>query len=32
MQVAGRAANDPGPLDLANFERHQVKLRIAYEF
>ncbi len=31
-QIAGRAVNDPGPLDLTNFERHQVKLRIAYEF
>ena len=31
-QVAGAAVNDPGPLDLTNFERHQAKLRVAYEF
>ena len=32
MQVAGKAAHEPGALDLADFERHQVRLRIAYEF
>ncbi|HUI96576.1 MAG TPA: hypothetical protein VLX44_12540 [Xanthobacteraceae bacterium] len=32
MQVAGKAAHAPGALDLSDFERHQVKLRIAYEF
>src|SRR4029453_16054572 len=31
-QVAGRAAGDPAPLDLTNFERHQVafKFGVAY--
>jgi len=32
MQVAGKAAHEAGALDLTNFERHQVRLRIAYEF
>jgi hypothetical protein len=32
MQVAGKAVHDPGALDLTNFERHQARLRIAYEF
>ena len=31
-QVAGKAVDDSGPLDLTNFERHQVRLRIGYEF
>jgi hypothetical protein len=32
MQVAGRAAGDSSTLDLVNFERHQVRLRIGYYF
>jgi hypothetical protein len=32
VQVAGRAVDDPGPLDLANFERLQARLRIGYNF
>ena len=32
VQVAGRAADDPGSLDLANFERHQVKCRMGFNF
>lgn len=32
VQVAGRAVDDSGSLDLTNFERHQVRLRIGYEF
>jgi hypothetical protein len=32
IQVAGKAADDSGSLDLTNFERHQVRLRIGYEF
>jgi hypothetical protein len=32
IQVAGRAVDEPGSLDLTNFERHQVRLRIGYEF
>jgi hypothetical protein len=31
-QVAGRALNEPGPLDLTNFERHQALLRFGYNF
>jgi hypothetical protein len=30
-QVAGHAMNDPGALDLTNFERHQIRLRIGYD-
>ena len=32
FQVAGRAIGEPGPLDLTNFDRHQVRLRIGYNF
>lgn len=32
VQVAGKAVDDPGPLDLTNFERHQVRLRVGREF
>jgi hypothetical protein len=32
VQVAGHAVNESGPQDLTNFERHQVRLRIGYEF
>jgi hypothetical protein len=32
VQVAGKAVDVPGSLDLTNFERHQVRLRIGYEF
>jgi hypothetical protein len=31
-QVAGRAVGEPGALDLTNFERHQVRLRLGIEF
>ena len=31
-QVVGRAAGDSSSLDLMNFERHQVRLRIGYYF
>jgi hypothetical protein len=32
IQAAGKAAGDSSPLDLMNFERHQVRLRIGYYF
>jgi hypothetical protein len=32
MQVAGKTAGDSSPLDLMNFERHDVRLRIGYYF
>jgi hypothetical protein len=32
VQVAGRSVDEPGALDLAHFERHQVKLRLGVEF
>jgi hypothetical protein len=32
VQVAGRAADGMGSLDLTNFERHQVVLRFGYNF
>ena len=32
MQVAGKAVDQPGPLDLTNFERHQFRMRIGREF
>jgi hypothetical protein len=32
VQVAGRAVNDVGSLDLVNFERYQAKLRFGYNF
>jgi len=31
-QIAGRAAEQPGTLDLVNFEHHRAKLRIGYHF
>ena len=31
MQVAGRAVDETGALDLTNFDRHQVKLRVSAE-
>jgi len=31
-QVAGHAAGDDQPLDLANFSRHRARLRFEYEF
>ena len=31
VQVAGRAVDEPGALDLTNFDRHQVKLRVSAE-
>lgn len=32
IQLAGRAAGDHAPLDLANFERREVKVRFGYAF
>ena len=32
IQIHGRAIAAPGALDLANFERHQAKLRFGFEF
>lgn len=32
VQVAGRAVADPSALDLTNFSRHQIKVRIGYQF
>jgi hypothetical protein len=31
-QIAGRAIEAPGSLDLANFTRHEAKIRLGYEF
>jgi hypothetical protein len=31
-QVAGRAVEAPGALDLVNFTRHEAKIRLGYEF
>jgi len=31
-QIAGRAANFSGSLDLTNFERHQAKVQFGLEF
>jgi hypothetical protein len=31
-QVFGAAVGDPRPLDLINFERHQAKLRLGFDF
>jgi hypothetical protein len=32
IQVMGRMVNEPGSLDLTNFERHQAKVRFGYNF
>jgi hypothetical protein len=32
IQVAGRSADDPGWLDLTNFERHQARLLFGFTF
>jgi hypothetical protein len=32
LQVAGHASNEPGSLDLTNFERRQAVLRFGYNF
>jgi hypothetical protein len=32
FQIWGRTSGAPGALDLANFERHQLKLRFGFEF
>ncbi|MCF4127283.1 hypothetical protein [Methylobacterium sp. SyP6R] len=32
VQVAGRASGEPGPLDLSGFDRHQMRLRVGYNF
>ena len=31
-QIAGKAVDAPGPLDLTNFARHEMKFRVGYEF
>ena len=32
VQAAGEAVAEPGALDLTNFSRHQIKIRIGYQF
>jgi hypothetical protein len=32
IQVAGHATAEPGALDLTNFERHQARLAVGYDF
>jgi hypothetical protein len=32
VQAAGKAVADPATLDLTNFSRHQIKIRIGYQF
>jgi hypothetical protein len=32
VQVAGKANDEPGHLDLQNFERHQAKLKLIAQF
>jgi hypothetical protein len=32
VQVAGRSVGGQGPLDLANFERHQVRLKLGFNY
>ncbi len=32
VQLAGKAVTDPAALDLINFSRHQIKIRIGYQF
>lgn len=32
IQVAGRSADQPGTLDLTNFERHQVRLKFGFNY
>jgi hypothetical protein len=32
VQAAGKAVADPGALDLTNFSRHQIKIRIGFQF
>jgi hypothetical protein len=32
IQVAGRSVGELGPLDLANFERHQVRLKLGFNY
>ena len=32
VQMAGRAAGEPGPLDLSVFDRHQMRMRVGYMF
>jgi hypothetical protein len=31
-QIAGRAVDAPGPLNLTDFSRHEMKFRVGYEF
>ena len=31
-QIAGRAADTPGALDLTNFSRHEMRFKVGYEF
>jgi hypothetical protein len=32
VQAAGKAVAEPGALDLTNFSRHQIRIRIGYQF
>jgi hypothetical protein len=32
VQAAGKAVADPGTLDLTNFSRHQIRIRIGFQF
>ena len=32
IQVAGRSIERPGPLDFTNFERHQVRLKLGFNY
>lgn len=32
VQLAGKAVGEPGPLDLTSFDRHQMRLRVGYNF
>lgn len=32
IQVAGRSVDEPGLLDLKNFERHQVRLKVGFNY
>ena len=32
MQVAGRSVEEPGRLDLKNFERHQVRFKVGFSY
>jgi len=32
IQVAGRSVDEPGPLDLTNFQRHQVRVKLGFNY